>query len=200
MYQGKTAGELCLKAASDSTRYDPLEVAMASLDKVGSHFQDCIVNHNKIFNEDEYFICFVYAGDPLLANITRRNFYADLFLPEPRPEQAVFWYSKKEDTLKNCLWVLPKADEMIALYETPCVEQPLQRLKEWSEAFFDCRFWSLIRKQHNFSHLSQIEYSYIHREELIKASGKKLPPSGSNPFDFSKITTNQIVDTKTAIV
>lgn len=61
------------------------------------------------------------------------------------------------------------------------------------------RFWDLVRRDQNISMPSEHEYFLQHREELIKA-GCKIPDSTySEPFDFSKIAIEKIIDTKTAM-
>lgn len=199
MYQGKTAGELCLKAASDSTRYDNLEVAEAALTDVPAQLYECARSHASILNEPEFCVVLVRASDPLLENVVRKKTYAWLFLPDPRPEQACFIYRKKDDSLK-LLWSLPSAKVMAVCSEMANVAPRWKSTKRWCDYFYSGDFHNLIRKEHQLSLLSQKEYLNANREKLIQAGCQHFEASGSNPFDFSKITTNQIVDTKTAII
>jgi len=196
----KTAGELSLKAASDSTRYNPLEVAIEATQGIGSQIQQVIDRHNKIFDEEEYCVGFVYAKDPLIRGIKRRKFFAMLYLPSPRPEQTIFLYNKKTDTLVKRLWSLPDADAMAILSESKFVDPSLKSMKEWSDAFFEGRFWHFIRKQHGIKMLSEHEYLNANREKFIEAGCQEVKSPTPEPFDFSKVAVNKIVDTKTAII
>lgn len=196
----ETAGALALKAASDSTKYNKKEVAIEGTQDIGYQLQLTINTHNKIFDEDEYCVGFVYAGDPLIRGVKRRKFFAMLYLPSPRPEQTIFLYSKKTDTLLKRLWALPDADAMAILSESKFVVPSLKSMKEWSDAFFEGRFWNFIRKQHNIKMLSEHEYLNANREKFIEAGCQEVKAPTSESFDFSKVTINKIVDTNTAIV
>ena len=196
----KTVGEAALKASHDSTNYNAKEVAIEATYDIGKWLQNTIDIHNKIFDEEEYCVGFVYAKDPLIAGVKRRKFFAMLYLPSPRPEQTIFLYNKKTDTLVKRLWALPDADAMAILSESKYVGPSLQSMKEWSDAFFDGRFWNFIRQQHGIKMLSEHEYLNANREKLIKAGGQEVETPVTESFDFSKIAIHKIVDTKTAIV
>lgn len=193
----KTAGELSLKAKSDSQVYDPLELGYALTDKVIENVLECAYKHEKIFDEPEYFVVLQRASDPLIKGVMRQKFYAYLYLPDPRPEQSVFIYSKSTQRIKR-LWSLPSPAVMAVISEMGYVDKKWKQTKSWCDAFFDGRFWELIRKENNFGHLSRSEYINLHRNELIKAGADDSLTGSSNPFDFSKIQIEHIVDTKTA--
>lgn len=199
MPKRKTAGELSVKASSDSTKYNALEVGHALTDDIKTHLELCIETHNKIINEDEYCICFVIASDPLIKNVMRRKFYAWPYLPSPRPNQTVFLYSKKQDKIVKRLWVLPNAATMAELSELHHVHPKYQTMQAWSTAFFKGTFWEYIRFEHQIDMLSEKEYLEANREKLIKAGCKEVNLDFSDPFDFSKISIDQIVDTQTAV-
>ena len=79
------------------------------------------------------------------------------------------------------------------------VPKEYQEMQAWSVAFYNKTFWEFIRYQHNIDMLSEHEYFLKHREELIKA-GCKLPDSSvPEPFDFSKVQIEKIVDTKATV-
>lgn len=216
MARRKTAGELSLKASSDTTKYDYLEVGHALTDDIGKELMTCAQRHNKIFDEDEYCVGYVLASDPLIKNVMRRKFFAMLHLPSPRPNQAVFLYNKITDKITKRLWVLPAADVMSLLSERSIVDKQYLTMKAWSDAFFHSwsfdekvngwinntptYFFDFIRKQHDINILSEKEYLNAHREELIKAGCKDSETPISEAFDFSKVTIEKIIDTKTAIV
>lgn len=199
MKKRQTAGELSVKASKDINKYDSLEVGHAVCDDMRSQLEECARIHDKIFDMDEYCIVMVIAGDPLLKNVRRRKFYAFPFLPSPRPGQAVFLYNKKIGKVIKRLWVLPDAITMETLYETPHVSKDFQTMKNWSKAFYDGCFWHYIRKEHGINMLSETEQLNADREKLIKSGLKELDPTLPQAFDFSKIKTNQVVDSNQAI-
>jgi len=216
MARRKTAGELSLKASSDTTKYDYLEIGHALTDDIGKELMLCAERHNKIFDENEYCVGYVIASDPLIKNVMRRKFFAMLYLPSPRPNQAVFLYNKTKDQITKRLWVLPAADVMSLLSEKTIVDKQYLTMKAWSDAFFHSwsfddqaqgwinntptYFFDFIRKQHGISMLSEKEYLNANREELIKAGCKDSETIPTESFDFSKVTIEKIIDTKTAVI
>lgn len=217
MKKRKTAGELSLKAASDTTKYDALEVANGAFDDVVQQLMICAERHKPIFDEEEFCVVMVLANDPLIKGVKRKKFYAFLYLPQPRPEQAVFLYKKKDDSLKR-LWCLPNAKVMAIMSEMTNVAPQWKTTKSWCDAFFDgfeavyengqvnfinknpSVFFNYIRSQHGIKMQSESEYLNANREKLIKAGCQDVKSAPADPFDFSKISIDKIVDTKTAIV
>jgi len=197
MVRRKTAGEQSLKALSDNSHYDPLEVGEALCKDVIAQAFICARTHEKIFDEPEFFVCLFIAGDPLLHNLKRHKYAAFLYLPSPRPEQVCFLYNKTTQKLKR-LWSLPNAKVMACISEAGYVNSKWRNTKVWCDAFYAGQFWETIRSQNNFNHLSEIEYIRLHREELIKSGAKDVDPSLTDAFDFDKIAIKQIVDTQIA--
>jgi len=215
MSQRVTAGELSKKALSDNTKYDALEVGHALADEIMPHLRQCIENHKTIIDENEFCIVMLIAKDPLIKNLMRRKFYAWPYLPKPRPNQSVFLYNKAKDAITHRLWILPSDMVMAELHELPHVDKRYQTMKAWSDAFYKgwkfdpitkqfynsdpCHFWNYVRADQKINMPSEHEYFLEHREELIKA-GCKLPnATDSEPFDFSKIAIEKIVDTHQAV-
>lgn len=196
----KTAGELSKKALSDTTKYDALEVGYAMAEDIGKQLLESIEKNRDIIDEDEFCVVMVIAKDPLLVNLIRRKFYCWPYLPKPRPNQAVFLYNKKLDRITKRLWVLPSDMVMAELAGTSIVaHKQYETMQAWSIAFFKGTFWEYIRHEHGINMLSEHEYFSKHREELIKA-GCKIPTTRlAEPFDFSKISIEKIVDTQTAV-
>lgn len=194
----KTAGELSLKAKADETRYDLREVAEAALIDIPAQVYECAKAHNPILNEPEYCIVLVRAGDPLISNLQRKKIYAWLFLPDPRPEQAVFLYRKADDSIR-LLWSLPAAKTMAVISEMRNVAQQWKSTKRWCDYFYTPNFHERIRKEHGISLLSQREYLDANREELIKSGCQHFDASRPDPFYFSKILTDQLVDPAVAL-
>jgi len=192
----KTAGELSLKAGSDKTNYNLLELGHAVTDNIIEELRKCRETHNKIFDENEYCIIRQGATDCLIKRIKRYKYYAWLYLPSPRPDQTVFLYNKATDTFTKRLWSLPSAARMAQLASTSTfVPKEYQQMQAWSVAFFKGTFWDYIRYQHNIDMLSEKEYLLKHRQELLQA-GCKLPSADvTEPFDFSKIDIKNVVDT-----
>lgn len=195
----ETAGSLSKKAHSDSTKYNSLEAGHALTEDIAKELTDCAHRHNPIFAEERFCVGYVLAGDPLLTNVMRRKFFAMLYLPSPRPNQAVFLYNKPLDRFEKRLWTLPNAWTMAKLSETSNVDLPWQLMKGWADAFYDGNFWPYIRNQHNISMLSEIEYLKANREKLIKSGCKEGKPPGAEAFDFSKIHPNKIVNSITPV-
>lgn len=195
----KTAGELSVKASGDTAKYNSLEVGHALTNDIAKELIECAHRHNAIFDEEEFCVGYVIAGDPLIHNVMRRKFFAMLYLPSPRPNQAVFLYNKRKDQFIKRLWVLPNAATMAELSEMPSVHTSWQTMKQWSDAFFGLRFWNFIRNQHTISMLSESEYLNANRQKLIEAGCKEVEPGHTESFDFSKISVNQVVDTQAAV-
>lgn len=198
MYKGKTAGELSLKAASDSDRYDLREVAEAALSDIPTQVLECARSHRDKLDEPEFCVVLIRAGDPLLFNATRKKTYAWLYLPDPRPEQAVFLYRKRNDSIK-LLWSLPSAKVMAVISEMDHVAPQWASTKRWSDYFFSGNFHSRIRKEHSIKLESQKEYLQTHREELIKAGCQHFKPNLTDAFYFSKVLSDQVVNPTIAL-
>lgn len=190
----KTAGELAKQAIEDQTVYDSLEVGTALTEDTAKQLQICVENHDPIFLEDEYFVVMQFAGDPLLKNMLRRKFYADLYLPDPRPRQTVFLYSKVQQKFLKRLWVLPDVDAMEILCQMTSVNPKYRTMQVWSQWFYAGTFWQNIRAQHDIKHLSKTEYLETHRTELAEASGKQVEVLLPDAFDFSKVSVEKVID------
>ena len=87
---------------------------------------------------------------------------------------------------------------MALISEETIVAKPWIQTKKWVDAFYRLQFWECIRSQYNISHLSESEYIKSHKQELINSGAKECPTTIPEPFDFSKIKIDHIVDTKTA--
>ena len=190
-----TAGELSRKAFSDTTKYEAREVGLAITENDDSHARQAIENYRNIYNEDEFCVVMVSASDPILKNLIRRKWYCWLYLPSPRPDQAVFLYNKRLDRIVKRLWVLPNALRMAQLTDPNAIlEKEHTLMRAWSIAFYKGTFWEFIRWQHGITMPSEHEYFLQHRDELIKAGCKVPDANFSEPFDFSKISAKQVID------
>lgn len=198
MKRKETVGQIALKASQDSTKYDALEVGHALTDDIARELMICAQRHRQIFDEEEYCVGYVIASDPLIKGVMRRKFFAFLYLPSPRPNQAVFLYNKSLDQFTKRLWTLPNAWTMACLSELPIVDKQFKEMKSWCDAFYKLKFWQTIRSQHKIKMLSEIEYLEANREKLIQAGCKEVKPGTTEAFDFSKISIKQIVDTNNA--
>ncbi len=214
MIKRKTAGELSLKCASDTAKYDSIEVGHALTNDILEQLGQCIIKHNSIIQEDEYFVGYLLASDCMIKNVMRRKFFAVVHMPKPRPEQTIFLYSKKEQRITKRLWSLPDAKVMAALSHMDGSKIPLQltNWKRWSDAFFfgwdydketgsainrtPNHFFDVIRKQHGISHLSEKEYLEANRDKLIQACGDDVESIATDTFDFSEIMRHKVIDAK----
>jgi hypothetical protein len=194
----KTAGEMSLKAASDNTIYDPLEVAHALTDDICEQLRICAHAHSKIFDEDEFFLILVIASDPLIQGVRRHKYTAFPYLPQPRPQQTVFLFNKQTHNCRR-LWSLPNAKTMAVISEMSYVAPEWQNTKLWCDAFFNHTFFHTIREQYGIDHLSEKEYLDMHRAELIKAGCNEVKTSSSDPFDFSKVAVEKVIDKSKAV-
>jgi hypothetical protein len=189
-----TAGQASVKASSDRTKYDSLEVGHALCDDILNQIWICIDKHKPIIDEREFCVVMVIASDPLIHNVMRRKFYAWPYLPSPRPNQSVFLYRKGSDDIQR-LWVLPEANAMAVLSTMGFVAPRYRTMQAWSNAFFNGEFWEYIRKEHQIFMLSESEYLDANREKLIKSGCKQSDSLPAEPFDFSKIRTDKVVNT-----
>lgn len=189
----ETVGEQALKAMADETKYDSLEVGHALTEDIAKELEICVRRHNPIFDEKEYCVGYLLATDPLIKGVMRRKFFAMLYLPSPRPNQAVFLYNKTFDRFTKRLWVLPNAMTMAELSESPIVDKQWQSMKAWSDAFFNGTFWQFIRKEAGIDMLSELEYLHANREKLVKSGCKESKSLPSEAFDFSKIATEKVI-------
>lgn len=190
----ETVGHVAVKASTDTTRYDPLEIGYALSEDVLKQLWQCVDNHRHIIDEPEFCVVMVLADDPLIKGVLRRKFYAWPYLPSPRPRQSVFLYNRvREDLIR--LWILPTAQAMATLSTMIFVDRQWQTMKLWSDAFFKGEFWEMIRRQHQISLLSEHEYLEANRQKLIEAGCKYCKPSCPDPFDFAEIATKKVIHT-----
>jgi hypothetical protein len=196
----KTVGLVAYNASHDEAKYDSLEIGHALTEDIAKELMICAQRHRQIFDEEEYCVGYVLAGDPLIKNVMRRKFFAFLYLPSPRPNQAVFLYNKTLDQFTKRLWTLPNAWTMACLSELSIVDKQFQQMKSWCDAFYKRKFWETIRKQHDINMLSEIEYLNANREKLIQAGCKEPEAGTSDPFDFSKVSVNQVVNPQDALL
>jgi len=201
MVEKITAGELSKKAFSDNTKYEAREVGLAITENDDDHAREAIENYKPIYDEEEFCVVLVNASDPLIKNLIRRKWYCWLYLPKPRPDQAVFLYNKHLDRITKRLWVLPNALRMsqLASDASAVVEKEHELMRAWSVSFYQGTFWEFIRWQHKIDMLSEHEYFLKHRDELIKAGCKIPDATFTEPFDFDKISVKKIVDTQEPI-
>lgn len=212
----KTVGELVNQTIRDSTKYDAIEVGHELTKDVMEQIEICVNRYIDIFDEPVFCVVMLLAEDNLLPNIMRRKFYGSLFLPKPRPRQLVMYYNKFSHKITR-LWSLPDAMTMAVIDEMATVDEKWRLTKQWVRWFYESwkltgldqnkfkytnknptAFFKHIRDQHKITLESEKEFLDSNREKLIK-SGCKLPhPGHTDPFDFSKIKIEHIIDTKTA--
>lgn len=195
MTERKTGGELAHKALSDNTNYNVMEVAHAICENIGEEVWKCINIHKPILDEDEFTIVRQIADDKIIKPLRDFKYYAYLYLPSPRPNQAVWLYNKRLDKITQTLWVLPNAMCMARLAaDVSVVPKNYERMQAWSIAFYKGTFWEYIRHEHGITMPSEHEYFLQNREKLIKAGCKIPEPGFTDPFDFSKISIKKVVD------
>jgi hypothetical protein len=217
MAKRKTAGELALKAASDSTKYNALDVGYALTEDVQQQIEICIERHNNLFDEPQYCVVMQLADDPLIKGVLRRKFYGYLFIPKPRPRQMVMLYTKATNSIIR-LWTLPDAMTMAIISEMVTVAPQWEKTKQWVDWFYEnwvleaqrgdhfkfknnkpVDFFHHIRKQHGIKLESEQEFLNANREKLIQSGCQELKSPIPDPFDFSKISIDKIINTKASI-
>lgn len=200
MPKRKTAGALALGAARDSKVYDYLEVGHDMTQDVFEQLKICAEKHSTIIDEPEFCVVMLLADDILIKGLLRRKFYAWPFLPKPRPRQSVFLYNKHKDKFIR-LWTLFNAANMAVCGNMRKVAPNWKQVKGWVDAFYkgvelhdESYFHRYIRKEHGITLPSEKEYLEANREELIKAGCKETKSLPPEPFDFTKIVVNQVVN------
>lgn len=190
---------MALKALEDPTKYNALDVGHAMVEDISEHLYKAAETYRDMIGEEEYCVVMILAKDNLIKNVIRRKFYCWPYLPQPRPNQAVFLYNKSLGKITKRLWVLPSDMVMAELSSLAVVHPKYKTMQAWSVAFFEGKFWEYIRYEHGIDMPSESEYLDLHRDELIKAGCKQPNGRVSEPFDFSKIQIKHIADTETAV-
>jgi hypothetical protein len=182
-----TAGEKCFKASQDTSFHDPLDIAMADLEGVYENLTQCAHSHISKIGEPHFFIVMLICTDVLIKGLQRRKFYADIFLPDPRPNQLVCMYEKKLDSMKR-IWSLPSPAVMAVISSTDLVDDVWKMTKYWCDAFYNRDFHQKIRDQWKITDLSREESkkSSLYRENIIKFRSQNDCPFLSKPFDAFK--------------
>lgn len=206
------ASELSKKALLDEHPYDPLEVAHASLDEATLNLYKCAELHdqNKWFQYfDEFCVCIFFTeGEGLLKNLRRQKFCAFPYLPDPRPQQAVFLFNRVKQTFTR-LWCLPNAAVMAICSEMTNVASSWKTTKKWSDAWFEGKtkhyniFFNLIKREsktklsHRFDWRDKVRpqiLSELDRAEFLNLFADEIEGSSSDPFDFSKVAVHEVID------
>ena len=191
----ETLGEKYNRVKLDNTKYDPVDMAFAMVDKVPQELVTCADRHKNIFGEEDYFVGYVISDDPFLKGIRRKKYHAMLFMPTPVPEQAFWLYNKVLDTW-HFMWCLPKPWAMANYASLTHVDKKKRRMKAWCDAYFNGTFWETIREMHGIEHLSQEEYRLKHRNEIPDFVVDNRNACLSEPFDFSKVSFGDVYDTQ----
>ena len=199
-----TVGAQTLSARQDQTRQDPFEIGEALCNDILKEVWACIDAHYNVIDEPEFCVVCLIATDCLIKGVKRRKFYAWPYLPMPRPNQICFLYSKKNDKIIR-LWSLPDPKAMAVISESRNVAKEWALTKFWCDAFFldaqpgnKGQFHKAIRHVAKINLESESEYLSANREKLIKAGCKEIDSSFTKPFDFSKVSVNKVIDSKTA--
>lgn len=175
MEKKETAGSLAIKAASDTTIYKSTDLAYGFAEEISKEIQECAERHCKIFPEgfEEFFCCHLIVSDPLIKNLIRNKFYAIPWLPKPRPDGSCYLFNRVKGTFKH-LWTLPNPATMAELNDLHVVHKDYQRMKMWSDWFFEGIFWEKIRETNHIKHLSQEELQSNLKDQPKEASENNL--------------------------
>lgn len=189
-----TAGQLSAKAARDTDSYCGFEVADEMVKDVEAQVFECARNHKETFAQDEFCVVMLLAGDCVIKNMIRRKFYAWPFLPKPRPNQTVWLYNKKTDTIRG-LWCLPASDAMATLAILGNTDPAYANMRRWSSWFYTTKFWDKIREENGIKMLSEEEHLQGISEELTKGVPESFCPIPTNPVDALKFDAEEVSDT-----
>ena len=190
-HKHETVGEKQHKASLDSTKYDAREVAYGRMETAPEMFEQCAKRHCKIFDEDEFFVVSLIVYDPMIKNLRRNKYYADLFMPAPRPQQTVFLYNKVHDTWRY-MWTIPDPVTIVEISEALYVPKEDRRVKQWIDAIYNRTFWPTIRKMHGIDHLSREEFVELNRDKIPSHVADKGDPLRAETFDFSKVNFGEV--------
>ena len=195
----KTAGELSVQAARDTSRYDTKDLGLGMIDTIEKGVWECINAHDDFFDIPQFCVVMLTCDDSILKNAKRLKFYAWPFLPKPRPRQTVFLYHKATDKIQY-LWSLPTAEAMTALSTLLVVKPEYKRMKTWCDAFYTGTFHDVIRQQANITLPTEDEYSAKLRSEKPHSGTDLVDAFFPESFDFFKPFEGQkIVDTKDVV-
>lgn len=198
----KTAGAIQNEILKqDHGSYTDKDLGYATCDDFWNQLEICIDNHQKLlatdpdlkklFPDNEYCIIVQYATDPLLVSVIRRKFVPWPHLPDPRPQQSVFYYDQAADKL-TLLWSLPGAQGMATLSEETVVPKEYVRMKAWSDWWFNVTFWGNIRKQHGIKMLSEHEFMIKNRKLSGKGIDNNHPALLSDPFYLPEVRIKKL--------
>ena len=192
----KTLGEVSHDLSKDTTKYDMLEVAHAVCANTREDLQACARIHNPIMDMDEYYIMMVLVKDNIEDKLGRRVFCALAFMPKPRPDQAVWLYNKMSDRIER-LWVLPNAATMAYISEMSWVGPRYESMKRWSDAFFEKKFWKLIRQEQDRPDLlTEDEAFSINLDELVKRAGDGVESIRAKTRDSIQTDAEEFIDSQ----
>lgn len=174
----KTAGQIQNEIVKkDHGSYSGYDLGYATCDSFWKELDICISNHEnlldrdadvrKIFPDDTYCIIVQHATDPLLITVLRRKFVPWPHLPDPRPMQSVFYFTRSTRKL-IFLWALPGPETMAYLSEELTVGREYILMKHWCDWWFQGCFWTNIRKQYDITMLSEHEIMRMN----VKMHGK----------------------------
>lgn len=192
-------GEQARLAQKDQTKHDPLELGEAFCKDVMENVWLCIDAHKEKIDEPVFCVVLLICTDSLIYGLKRRKYYAWPFLPNPRPNQVVFYYEKSKDSVIR-LWSMPNPAVMATISEMSYVAPQWQQTKFWCDRFFfdmmhsQKTFHQSIREMHGISLECETEMLTAKAEELIKAGANEPDANFSDPFDFSKIMAPKIID------
>lgn len=188
-----TIGELSARANKDTSNYCAFDIGNELVKDIEAQVNECIEKHRETFDSDEFCVVMLIARDPLLKNVIRRKFYAWPFLPKPRTSQTVWLYNKRSDKIKM-LWCLPYADTLAMLTMMLNVDPAYKNMQRWSNYFYTTEFWSLIRKEHDISMLSEEEHLEVKRKEGAQSLADDISPIPTNPIDSVKFDAEKVVN------
>lgn len=200
----ETVGAQTLKAAADTTKYDPLELGHALTDDLYDQLCICADTHDalieknplckEIFHPDQYCIVAMLATDVLIPSVIRRKITALPFIPDPRPSMAVFLYNRHTQKFRR-LWSLPNAKAMASLSTLDIVDRKWTQSKSWCDAFYEGTFFEYIKADNpDLKILPQPEWISVNHKKFIKPTSDSVDPLAAQTLDPTQVAVNKVID------
>jgi hypothetical protein len=165
----KTLGQLHNELRNkEPEKCSHLDLGYAFSDDVYKGVLECIQRHYNTFNEKApafCVMCVLCPGEGNLSYMVRRKFCAFPWLPSPMPNQSVWLFDRRDDSIKF-LWALPTPLKMAKLSEEYSYQAEEERMKKWCDWFYlgTQKFWENIRKMHGIEMFSESEINLRNRE------------------------------------
>ena len=160
----KTVGQASIDLLKkEHQQLNPMEYMREMLTDYESNINECVDRYKKAFNDD-FYVVVITKKEPLLKNVLRSYFTARISCPTPDYDNAVYKYTKENESLEF-LWVIPSKDTCELLMD--------------NAAIVDKSEWGLLRYVLQFSdgtlfrQCKKLNGETIDTPELEELKGRK---------------------------